>query len=62
MKLSNLSDEVMLEVTILLDKDDIQYDIAAENGGEQTIFFEDVEMSKLSIATTEHLRNLGIKI
>lgn len=60
MKLSKLSDEVMLEITILLDKDNISYTIEAESGGDQMVSFEDEDISKISPATKEYLISLGI--
>ena len=61
MKLSNLSDEIMLEVTILLDKDDITYTIEAVSGADQAVTFEDEDIVKMSAATKEYLLSLGLQ-
>lgn len=62
MNLDNLNDETMLEVTILLDKDDIVYDVIAGDNDTQTISISDDEIQKMSHATSEHIKSLGFEI
>lgn len=62
MKLANLSDETMLEITILLDKDDIIYDIISEEDESQTIYVGEDQASKMSPATIDHLKSLGFLV